>query len=539
MKISKLAAIILVIAILLSAIIWYIIYDYAKPYLKNVKIGQLSTQEKLEDFNYLYETLKNNYPFFEVKKRMLNYDWLANKKEFEEQIKQTKNDKEFYEELNRIVNLVQNAHTHILEKDFYQELKDIYENPHSGYSPSRRDILNNDKALEMSRYWQNKLTSYRSYIPIIFRYIDGKYVVMDGNLEQYDIPKGAVLTKVDDVDINQYIKTLNSSMYLYYDYNRNQQKLDELTIYTEPNSEVKLSLIDRNNKDIEIIVTEEPFNEEIFEKYYDYDEEDKNYRLEILEESKTAYIRLSSMMTVDAFSSEEDGQIIYDFLKKVEDYPYLIVDIRGNGGGSDGYWRSNLVAFLLSKHTYYDAHLLYKDSEYIKPFIEDRYSLFDAKPTTELPANKNYPPELKTDLKYYVTMTNDVIPNNPVKFSGKIYLLVDGEVYSAAESFASFAKSTGWATLVGTTTGGDGIIADPALMMLPNSGIVIRFSSCMGLNPDGTANEEYHTAPDIYIEQSYKDFLNMIDNNEVPLKQISKYDTVLNHVLDIIAKNKK
>ena len=63
------------------------------------------------------------------------------------------------------------------------------------------------------------------------------------------------------------------------------------------------------------------------------------------------------------------------------------------------------------------------------------------------------------------------------------------------------------ATLVGTTTGGDGIIADPALMLLPNSGIIIRFSSCMGLNPDGTANEEYHTTPDIYVEQSFEDFL--------------------------------
>ena len=74
--------------------------------------------------------------------------------------------------------------------------------------------------------------------------------------------------------------------------------------------------------------------------------------------------------------------------------------------------------------------MLYKDSDYIKPFIEDRYSLFDAKPTTQLPDNKNYPPEAKTELKSYVTTTNDVVPKNPVKFKGKIYLLVDGEVYS-------------------------------------------------------------------------------------------------------------
>jgi C-terminal processing protease CtpA/Prc len=537
MKASKIG-IILLIVIFLSAGLWYTIFNLANPYISNLGneqpiTGQLTTEQKVEDFNYLYNTMKDNFPFFEVKKRMINYDWLAHKNEFEERIRNTKNDKEFYEELNKIVNLAQNAHTHILEGSFAEELRTIYEDPHSGYSPSRRDILNNEKAIEMLKYWENKLTFYNSYIPIIFRYVEGKYIVLDGNLEEYEIPRGAILTKVDGIDINQYIKSLSDNRYLSYDYKLRQQMLGELTIFTDPGSEVKLTLLSRDNKTIEAVVSEEQFNSEVYEKYYGNNNE-KNYNLEILEDNNIAYIKLKSMMTPDSFSSDEDGKVIYEFLQKVVDYPYLIVDIRGNGGGSDGYWRNNLVSYLLNKHTYYDAHLLYKDSDYIKPFIEDRYSLFDAKPTTQLPDNKNYPPEAKTVLKSYVTTTNDVVPKNPVKFKGKIYLLVDGEVYSAAESFASFAKSIGWATLVGTTTGGDGIIADPALMLLPNSGIIIRFSSCMGLNPDGTANEEYHTTPDIYVEQSFEDFIDIIDHSEVPLGGISKYDTILNHVLKII-----
>lgn len=536
MRIAKLT-IVVVLIIAIFAALCYGAFFYVKPLLSKAKTEQLSTKQKLEDFDYLYNTMKQNYPFFEVKKRMLNYDWLGNKDEFRKRIANTKNDKEFYNEIYKMVNLAQNAHTHVLSGDFYYELKDIYENPHSAYSPARRDILNNEKAIEMADYWSTKLTAYNNYIPIIFRYIEGKYVVLDGNLEPYEIEQGSILTKVNGVNIDEYIQSLNEKMYLYYDYQRKQQKLDELILYTEPNTELELTLVTPEQQTIVEVVEEESFSYEIIEKYYEISETDKNYELQILEENKIAYIRLKSMMVSDRFSSDKDKDVIYEFLQKVKDYPNLIVDIRGNGGGSDGYWRNNLVAFLINKHTFYDAHLLFKDSEYIKPFIEERYSLFEAKTTDQLPKDKNYPPEAQNDLRYFVTSTNDVVPFNPVKFKGEIFLLVDGGVYSAAESFASFAKSTKWATLVGTTTGGDGIIADPALMLLPNSGIVVRFSSCMGLNPDGTANEEYHTAPDIYVEQSYEDFLQQIRSEEEFTDSVGKYDTVINHVLNMIKNN--
>jgi C-terminal processing protease CtpA/Prc len=154
----------------------------------------------------------------------------------------------------------------------------------------------------------------------------------------------------------------------------------------------------------------------------------------------------------------------------------------------------------------------------------------------ELPPNKNYPPEIKKSFSSFAEINYDISPLNPVGFKGRIFLLVDDKVYSSAESFAAFAKATKWAMLVGTRTGGDGIGIDPALVSLPNSGLIVRFPLEMGLNPDGSANEEFATAPDIFAEQTYRDYLEHLKWVKTAPEGwvISPYDTVLNTVLRII-----
>lgn len=80
-------------------------------------------------------------------------------------------------------------------------------------------------------------------------------------------------------------------------------------------------------------------------------------------------------------------------------------------------------------------------------------------------------------------------------------MLVDEGVYSASENFAAFCKNTGFATLVGEPTGGDGGIADPMLFTLPESGLVVRFSVFYGLNADGSGNEAAGTQPDYTVSE--------------------------------------
>lgn len=531
--------IITAVVLALSVGIWFGIYNVAKPLIApivaKVSPTQLTTEQKLEDFDYLYNTLKENYPYFEVRKRMIGYDWLAHKDEFRQWVKETKNDREYYDAVGKIISLLQSGHTNLVNYSFYQDVADLYSDPLKGYSPARRNILKSSKVVDKIQYWDGKLTGYDYYIPLIIQYVEGNYVVFDGELDEYGIPKGSIVKKIGDQDIEDYVASLKDKIYLEYDYKRNKPISRDLYVFTGPNEKVSFVLQTPSGETITKSVKEGRISDKVYERYYN-EADSSNLTTKILENGKTAYIRMRSM-AVDAKQFDEDKATLQDFLQKIQDYPYLIIDIRGNGGGNTAYWSGNLVSRLVQKSVLYSEYIVYRDTKYITPFINDRYDTFKSESTQNLPENKNYPPEIR-NFGRFIEVQDGIIPYNPFHFKGKIYLLVDGGVYSAAESFATFAKTTKWATLVGTTTGGDGIGAEPGYMALPNSGILIRIPVALGLNPDGTINEEMRTQPDLYVEQSYQDVLKQLKNGENPMMKISKNDTVLNYVLDLIKNNK-
>lgn len=115
--------------------------------------------------------------------------------------------------------------------------------------------------------------------------------------------------------------------------------------------------------------------------------------------------------------------------------------------------------------------------------------LFDTYPLAELPVETM--PELseddlsiatgcaRVDIGMYAQEGEEPL------FTGKFWLLVGPRVYSASEMFTVFAKYTGFATIVGERTGGDGISMQPLVRALPNTGICLKYTAMLGLNPDG------------------------------------------------------
>ena len=347
----------------------------------------LSKKQKLEDFEFLYQTLKDNYPYFGVLKREQGIEWLDYKADFENAIKDTKTDKEFIKTISDILRDLHSGHTDLTPTFRRNRYTAIYQ--------------------EMSRKnWLDNLSKGNNYWTDLYGIKDVSFK------DKEDFP---------------YDSTL-----------------------------LDCFIIDTNN---------------------------------------IAVIKIQSFET---FQIEKDIIRIKQFLKEIDNYPNLIIDIQDNGGGNSKYWSNNIVPLLTSEDIIYNNYYAIRNSEFIKSYFKEiKWKEETYNTISKLP---NLPIELNEKDYYYTSDFDTIIGNKQKSFKGEIFLLVNHKVYSSAEGFAVFCKDTKWAKVVGETTAGDGVGIDPVIAILPNSKILFRFPGEMGLNPDGSSNEEMNTKPNLIIE---------------------------------------
>lgn len=356
--------------------------------------AKYSSKEKLKDFEFLYNLLEENYPFFKVNEELHNVNWFENMDKYKRIIRNTKNDAEYFVALNNILKDLNDHNTYILTGDLYRR-------NYKHYYPNRREILHYERSL--ARY------------------------DFDGTI-----------------------------------------KLDPNNNYIFHNGPV--------------------------------------LQTKVLIEDELAYMKIEGM---SYYHIEEDYPKIKGFLKEVEEYNKLIIDIRGNRGGFDRYWE-NIVELLIDDVHSAQYYSFFKQSSRT---VNDVFRVPSIYTVRDLDGKvlEQLPPEIKTDFNYYKNNSVQIAPNGDVNFKGKVYLLVDEEVYSSAEKFAAFAKDTGFATLVGDTTGGGMTFADIPMAYMPLSGFIVNYSRELVLNSDGSINMETKTIPHIVIddptpnEDFYKD----------------------------------
>ena len=350
----------------------------------NTSEDKLTKKEKVEDFQYMYDVIKESYPYLEVNKRVNGIDWLANREDYLEKIKNTKDDEEFISEINKILADLNNGHTHLI----------------------------NNSAL--------------------FELFDDSY----GELGWYDF--------FDDEVVKKRYESL----------------------------------------------AETGVNNKVFSS--------EDLILKDVVEGKIGYIYLPQM-TPRGDSIEDDMEIISKYIKTLENHEAIVIDIRGNSGGSDEYW-TEVISRIIPKEYNTSGYILFRDSDIINDYIKARE--INTENIENLPKEivSNGPDEITRNFKYFIENNRSIAPKDSINFEGNIYLLVDNVVYSSAESFSIFCKEKGIATIIGENTGGDGGGYDPVLFKLENSGLIVRIAGDMYLTDSGVCNEEFKTIPDYIIE---------------------------------------
>lgn len=215
---------------------------------------------------------------------------------------------------------------------------------------------------------------------------------------------------------------------------------------------------------------------------------------------------LINVKTLNMLRLAGDREIVFDFYRRHKGCKNLILDFRQNGGGATDYWGKILVSPTITEPlkslNYLTLSLAPENYEFVrcglnelKPIGEEGSRVKSIAGLPELPRFEKGDLE---QLTHFVAAEHTIEPDTDHRFEvERVWLLVSQKVYSSSEAFAVFSKTTGYATLVGERTGGDGLGITPFHAVLPNSGLVLRYSGENGLNPDGSSNAEYCTTPDI------------------------------------------
>ena len=190
---------------------------------------------------------------------------------------------------------------------------------------------------------------------------------------------------------------------------------------------------------------------------------------------------------------ERDRDLIWQAIEQYPEAENIVFDISGNSGGDTRYWMENIVGPFGEDYTV-NTRMFYRDTPQNRLLIDGHLENF---PTAE--AEEPPPWALELGLDRYAVEEYRIKGEPKVRSDARRWVLVSGTVYSSAEQFVFFCKATGWATVIGRPTGGDGVGFDPALYRLPDSGLLYRFSIVAGENPDGSMSLE-GTIPDVELK---------------------------------------
>ncbi len=319
-------------------------------------------------------------------------------------------------------------------------------------------------------------------IPLIVKYVDGKYVA---SISNNDSLEGKEITAINGIPIGEYVigHTFETGDRAF-SFDKNGQLYNpEFKINDDSCS---LTMLDGSIVALDKIPVEDAI--QLISQKNNINKE--NVRCGYLEGSNIPYISIQSFAR-QGEKKEADKKIIESFARELNEKGVtdIVIDIRGNGGGSD---------------EYFDYLGAFADRDYMQEHEYEQLVGLNGNVLNEIHGKSE---DIDTTLQRMEINSNreigshvSVIPNGNSMIKNRI-LLVDGEVFSSADKFTKTAQGSGFAKVVGSQpTAGDGkgiTTYSVDTPILRDSGINIIMPSSMGLD-----FSEFQTTPDYIVPEN-------------------------------------
>lgn len=182
----------------------------------NDKLKELTKEEKVEDFDYYINTMKENYCNFDVFYNKYNTEYLDLYDVFKEEVENSNSNEEFYNIMNALINLLGDGHTNLTPPDGIDRFRDIYEGDYQG------NILNDKDLMDKNKKWKNYLGENNN-----LQSLDEKI-----NEKIYKNYKGNIETKIIDDEI-AYIKINSFGEFTNEDINKINELYKDINNYKD------------------------------------------------------------------------------------------------------------------------------------------------------------------------------------------------------------------------------------------------------------------------------------------------------------------
>ena len=206
------------------------------------------------------------------------------------------------------------------------------------------------------------------------------------------------------------------------------------------------------------------------------------------------YVYIKSMVYEDtSFCDKIKTEAKGKNIKKV------VIDVRGNKGGSDDVWH-NILKSIIKDTLPYPIKIAYNDSKMMRKKLK---SLNDYTKKEEIPwlDNKKLRVIQDTNMK--------LVPDtNSLKYDGKIYILYDRITYSAAYDLVSYSEYLDNLVSIGYSSGQLlGFSLMPSLFQLKYSKYTFRLATTIDITNCKQPLDIYHDKPEIEVNPSMEEEL--------------------------------